>query len=421
MTEPGVYKTVDSGGLKKLQTEHEHQIDESNSKAKIWAKHKEEYKILQNKLSTITDKTHYNVMVPFGGKKAFFEGQLVHTNEVMVLLGDNWFVERSAKEASEICQRRLDRCDEMLENLNKEVKLYKSWLHEAKQLGKDQENLLEIREPYNEDEESKWRIQHRDRVKNERLLASKAATSDDKSTTNEDSFWKRLDELELEEELEAHLEAQEANKKDNDQVLEDESGDEEDDWSNSPPLSSSSSSEEEVEEISNDKIVTTGPRRSVSFGDVSERLFSREQDNGLLKDTIIEDSINTNISAPDTKIIEFQPSKMKMNFSSNVGDKTIPNSPGELVGLYGAKQTTSVVPARKKAPKKSILKAGSKYGPLIKTEPVGSTPKVTLEPKIQAVSDVVIERGTGSNNSGESSKTPVTQVLSRFRATRVHQ
>ena len=26
-----------------------------------------------------------------------------------------------------------------------------------------------------------------------------------------------------------------------------------------------------------------GPKRSVSFGDVSERLFSREQDNGLLK------------------------------------------------------------------------------------------------------------------------------------------
>ena len=114
MIEPGVYNTVDPGGLEKLQRQHEQEIDQNKSKAKIWTKHKEEYKTLKTKLSTITDKTQYNVMVPFGGKKAFFEGQLVHTNEIMVLLGENWFVERSAKDASDICQRRLDRCDKVI-------------------------------------------------------------------------------------------------------------------------------------------------------------------------------------------------------------------------------------------------------------------------------------------------------------------
>ena len=39
--------------------------------------------------------------------------------------------------------------------------------------------------------------------------------------------------------------------------------------------------------------VMGGPRRSVSFGDVSERLFSREQDNGLLKETISEQAITS--------------------------------------------------------------------------------------------------------------------------------
>ena len=34
-------------------------------------------------------------------------GKLIHTNEVMVLLGENYFVERSAVQASEIVQRRL--------------------------------------------------------------------------------------------------------------------------------------------------------------------------------------------------------------------------------------------------------------------------------------------------------------------------
>lgn len=33
-------------------------------------------------------------------------GQLYHTNEIMVLLGDNWFVKRSVKQALEIAERR---------------------------------------------------------------------------------------------------------------------------------------------------------------------------------------------------------------------------------------------------------------------------------------------------------------------------
>lgn len=41
------------------------------------------------------------------GSKAFMPGKLVHTNEVLVLLGDNWFAERSAKQACEIIDRRL--------------------------------------------------------------------------------------------------------------------------------------------------------------------------------------------------------------------------------------------------------------------------------------------------------------------------
>lgn len=36
-------------------------------------------------------------------------GKLVHTNEIMVLLGENWFVERSAKQACGIVKRRIER------------------------------------------------------------------------------------------------------------------------------------------------------------------------------------------------------------------------------------------------------------------------------------------------------------------------
>lgn len=46
-----------------------------------------------------------STQVPFGSV-AFMPGKLVHTNEIMVLLGDNWFAERSASQALEIVARR---------------------------------------------------------------------------------------------------------------------------------------------------------------------------------------------------------------------------------------------------------------------------------------------------------------------------
>lgn len=41
------------------------------------------------------------------GSLAFMPGQIVHTNEILVLLGDNYFVERSARQAGDIVMRRL--------------------------------------------------------------------------------------------------------------------------------------------------------------------------------------------------------------------------------------------------------------------------------------------------------------------------
>jgi unconventional prefoldin RPB5 interactor 1 len=57
-------------------------------------------------------------------------GKIIHTNEVLVLLGDNWFVERSAKQASEIIERRLAGIETHLDKLQKELKMFieqKNW------------------------------------------------------------------------------------------------------------------------------------------------------------------------------------------------------------------------------------------------------------------------------------------------------
>ncbi len=53
-------------------------------------------------------------------KKAFMPGKLVHTNEILILLGDNWFVEKSAKQACQLIDRRLIGINEHMDKLNKE-------------------------------------------------------------------------------------------------------------------------------------------------------------------------------------------------------------------------------------------------------------------------------------------------------------
>jgi hypothetical protein len=71
---------------------------------------------------------HAIMKVPFG-KLAFMPGKLIHTNEILVLLGDNWFVERSAKQSSEIIDRRLDGIEKHLEKLNGEIKMFTDQLN----------------------------------------------------------------------------------------------------------------------------------------------------------------------------------------------------------------------------------------------------------------------------------------------------
>ena len=52
---------------------------------------------------------------------AFVPGELVHTNELMVLLGDNYFAERSSAQAAEIVQRRVDVIDDIIRRTERKV------------------------------------------------------------------------------------------------------------------------------------------------------------------------------------------------------------------------------------------------------------------------------------------------------------
>lgn len=75
-------------------------------KVRKLTKFKEDYEALKARLESLPDKVSHQVMVPFGSL-AFVPGRVKHTNEILCLLGDNWFVERSAKQAAKIVERRI--------------------------------------------------------------------------------------------------------------------------------------------------------------------------------------------------------------------------------------------------------------------------------------------------------------------------
>ncbi|KAI9346524.1 hypothetical protein BDR26DRAFT_1005219 [Obelidium mucronatum] len=79
----------------------------ANAEAELvrYEKHQSDYANLARFLADAPLTTTRAHRIPVG-KVAFMEGRLVHTNEVLVSLGDNYFVDRSCAQALEIVHRR---------------------------------------------------------------------------------------------------------------------------------------------------------------------------------------------------------------------------------------------------------------------------------------------------------------------------
>ncbi|KAJ2312086.1 hypothetical protein H4S02_005221 [Coemansia sp. RSA 2611] len=86
-----------------------------------YEEYKGEYHEIQQTLAELPTEIEYDAMVPVG-PLAFFPGKLVSTNEILVLLGDNWFVERSAAQAAAIARRREQFVDEKIAEVAAELR-----------------------------------------------------------------------------------------------------------------------------------------------------------------------------------------------------------------------------------------------------------------------------------------------------------
>ncbi|KAJ1514339.1 hypothetical protein HMI54_014266 [Coelomomyces lativittatus] len=114
---------------------------------------KEDYEALHQVLTELPLKTQCPVMVPFG-PLGFMPGHLVHTNEIIVLLGDDWYVERSAFQAKGMVQRRIQEIEGNLSTLTTQCEnlqartLSSTSTNPSTMLNEEGLQMVDICEPY---------------------------------------------------------------------------------------------------------------------------------------------------------------------------------------------------------------------------------------------------------------------------------
>lgn len=136
----------------------------------LFTKYITDYQCLRDRLTTLADKTSHEIMVPIAGSKmAFMPGYIHHTNEVLVLLGENYFAEKSTKEATEFVDRRIKFCKEKIQELETQKRMLENWLNVTEDVKATAESgLVDINEVWTEEELKQWKVKHRQRVQEHR-------------------------------------------------------------------------------------------------------------------------------------------------------------------------------------------------------------------------------------------------------------
>ncbi|XP_075840365.1 unconventional prefoldin RPB5 interactor 1 isoform X2 [Microtus pennsylvanicus] len=153
-------------------------------------------------------------MVPFG-PLAFMPGRLVHTNEVTVLLGDNWFAKCSAKQAMGLVEHRKEHVRKTIDDFKKVLKNFESRVEFTEDLQKMSDaagDIVDIREEIKSDFEfkGKQRIAHKPHSKPKTSNIFEADFENEvksKDLLADEELWARLEELERQEELLGELDS----------------------------------------------------------------------------------------------------------------------------------------------------------------------------------------------------------------------
>ncbi|CAH3971459.1 unnamed protein product [Pieris brassicae] len=171
-------------------------LEENKRNIHFWEAYVEDLNALD--FSIFSDKLTVPVLVPIGNK-IFYRGLLKHTNEVTVSLGADYFAKCSIKQAEIIKQHRIKDAQSKLELYRKEA----GYLENQLILNNSTNDTLgqDIIETCTEEEDRIWKEKHKEKVKQYNQSKEKRLDHCDNELTDNE-LWSRLEELELQEELE---------------------------------------------------------------------------------------------------------------------------------------------------------------------------------------------------------------------------
>ena len=386
---------VDLGSLSRLSEQVSSKAEAVKEKGRQMLEHRAEYARVRGRLEGLSDHMTHKVMVPMTSK-AFMPGTLVHTNEVLVLLGDNWFIQTSAKKATEIADRRIKKCDEILENLEKELNLVEGWKKQAQTLTKDKSECVEITEDYDEDKEKEWKKTHAENVKKERSTKSK-------ESNEEDDLWQRLEELEVQEALEREWDENEG--EGGSEVEEYEESDEEESDITTDNISSDSDDDETNVDLINQRLSELAPSVIGDQKDATEEAKVQKRRVSWVQTPEPE------LLAPTSpvKTISFKHSS-EADFVEATSDMLVPATPSDLI-KFACKQPKSIL----KHTESEIL---VNEEALTRADRTVEPSKVQyIDPENEAVQDQIVERNVSEAVIQEPE--PEVRKVSKFKAARM--
>ncbi|XP_050680481.1 unconventional prefoldin RPB5 interactor 1 [Leptidea sinapis] len=175
-------------------------LQENEKNLKFWEDYLHSLNLLDLKL--YFDKLKVDILVPIGNR-ILFRGALKHTNEVTVALGADYFVKCSLNQAEVLRQHRIKDAQSKVDVYRKEKTYLQSQLNLNKETIQNKCGQ-DIIETCTDEEDKLWRIQHRERLRQYNLSKEKK-NEDNKIEINDKELWERLEELELQEELENQM------------------------------------------------------------------------------------------------------------------------------------------------------------------------------------------------------------------------
>lgn len=141
-------KQIDEANASSLSRLVEKQLEELEAltgKIDLWTKYRNDYKDLKQVVDKLQDKVQFPHRIPIAGSRlAFVDGHIIHTNEFHVLLGDNYFALRSARQATKIIDRRLDNVDKNLKETQEAKRKTENWLRATEDHQREKKEFVEI-------------------------------------------------------------------------------------------------------------------------------------------------------------------------------------------------------------------------------------------------------------------------------------